>query len=68
MKVDTPVDYALPFMATERALREVHAAMLKKDYAAATQACTEALVEIKLVLNSIMHEEEECRKKSTQAG
>jgi hypothetical protein len=67
MKVDVPCDYALPFMATQKALREIQEAMLEKDYLNATIACTHAMVELKLVLNCIKHEEEECNKRSTQA-
>ena len=64
MNVDKVVDFTVPYMATQKALQDVHASMLEKDYETATQACIHALVELKLVLNCIKHEEEQWAMKN----
>lgn len=48
------IDYAYPCMMAERALRELHQAMLAKEYDAAIEAAHKALVETKMTLNSIV--------------
>ncbi len=48
------IDYAYPCMMAEKALKEVHLAMLAQDHGAAIEAAHKALVEVKMTLNSIV--------------
>lgn len=52
-KVTAIVDYAYPCMMAEKALKEVHNAMLRTDFEAAIEAAIQALVETKLMVNAI---------------
>ena len=58
------VDYAYPCMMAERALHEVHKSMLKGDYATALEQANVALVETRIMANSIkdMRENAENRR------
>lgn len=47
------IDYAYPCMMAEKALKEVHTAMLAKDYDMAIERALTAGVEVKMMLNSI---------------
>jgi len=58
MKEDIVVDYAAPCMKAERALKDLHEAMLMRDYEQAIHFALQALVETKLTLNAIKHEQE----------
>jgi hypothetical protein len=58
MKEDIVVDYAAPCMKAERALKDLHDAMLERKYDQAIEAALQALVETKLTLNAIKHEQE----------
>jgi len=58
MKDDVVVDYAAPCMKVERALKDLHEAMLMRNYPQAIEAALQALVETKLTLNAIKHEQE----------
>jgi hypothetical protein len=58
MKQDILVDYAAPCLKAERALKDLHEAMLMRDYEQAIEAALQALVETKLTLNAIKHEQE----------
>jgi hypothetical protein len=58
MKQDIVVDYAAPCMKAERALKDLHEAMLERKYDEAIEAALQALVETKLTLNAIKHEQE----------
>ena len=58
MKEDIVVDYAAPCMKAERALKDLHDAMLERKYDRAIEAALQALVETKLTLNAIKHEQE----------
>jgi hypothetical protein len=58
MKEDIVVDYAAPCMKAERALKDLHDAMLERKYEQAIEAALQALVETKLTLNAIKHEQE----------
>ena len=58
MKEDILVDYAAPCMKAERALKDLHDAMLERKYDRAIEAALQALVETKLTLNAIKHEQE----------
>jgi len=51
----TIVDYAYPCMMAEKALRELHNAMLQNDHEAALEHALQAMVEVKLTYNSIQH-------------
>ena len=52
-KVTVIVDYAYPCMMAEKALKQVHTAMLDKDFDTAIEAAIQALVETKLMVNAI---------------
>jgi hypothetical protein len=54
-KTDIVVDYASPCMKAERALKDLHKAMLEQDYARAIEFALHALAETKLTLNAIKH-------------
>ena len=53
------IDYAMPCMKAERALKKLHDAMLARDYNEALKQATFAIVEAKMVYNSILHEKEQ---------
>lgn len=52
-KVTVIVDYAYPCMMAEKALKQVHNAMLNKDFDTAVEAGIQALVETKLMVLAI---------------
>ena len=52
------VDYAHPCMMAEKALKELHEAMLLKKYDAALKHAEEALIEVRLTAAAIRHEKE----------
>lgn len=52
------VDYAHPCMMAEKALKELHNAMLEHDYDAAMKAGLAAMVEVRMTMNAINHEKE----------
>ena len=58
------IDYAYPCMMAERALHEVHKSMLKGDFDTALEQATVALVETRIMANSIrgMRENAENRR------
>ena len=58
MKQDGLIDYAYPCMKAERALKDLHEAMLMHKYDEAIQFALQALAETKLTLNAIKHEQE----------
>jgi hypothetical protein len=58
MKSEALIDYAAPCMKAERALKDLHDAMLERKYDRAIEAALQALVETKLTLNAIKHEQE----------
>ncbi len=58
MKQDGLIDYAMPCMNAERALKDLHNAMLERKYDEAIQFALQALAETKLTLNAIRHEQE----------
>jgi len=47
------VDYAYPCMMAEKALKELHQAMLNNDYDAALEHALTAMAEAKLTYNAI---------------
>lgn len=52
------VDYAYPCMMAEKALKELHNAMLNHDYATAMKAGLTAMVEVRMTMNAINHMKE----------
>ena len=52
------VDYAYPCMMAERALKNLHNAMLERNYEQALEQALVAITETKLTLNAIRHEKE----------
>jgi hypothetical protein len=58
MKSEALIDYAAPCMKAERALKDLHDAMLERKYDRAIEAALQVLVETKLTLNAIKHEQE----------
>lgn len=48
------IDYAYPCMMAEKAMKDLHNAMLAKDYDRAIFEAHTALVEMKMTLNSIV--------------
>lgn len=53
------IDYAHPCMMAEKALKELHEAMLMKKYDAALEHATEAIVQVRLTVAAIRHEKEQ---------
>lgn len=53
------IDYAHPCMMAEKALKELHDAMLNQDYAKAMKAGTDAMVEVRMTMNAINHMKEQ---------
>lgn len=51
----TLVDYAAPCMAAEKALKDLHNAILERDYEKAYNKGLDALVEVRMTLNAIRH-------------
>ena len=52
------IDYAMPCMKAEKALKRLHDAMLRKDYDAALEAGRDAIVEVKMTYNAVLHTKE----------
>ena len=58
MAIAEVVDYAYPCMMAEKALKELHQAMLDNDYDAALEHALAAMAETKLAYNAIRHTKE----------
>lgn len=56
------IDYAHPCMMAEKALKDLHEAMLMKQYDEALEHALNAIVEIKLTYNAIRHEQEQIKQ------
>lgn len=52
------IDYAHPCMMAEKALKDLHNAMLENDPEAAAEAGLRALAEVKLTINAINYMKE----------
>lgn len=52
------IDYAYPTMMAEKALKDLHNAMLDKDYANAIEHGKKALAEVYLAIRAVEHEQE----------
>lgn len=55
VKTEVVIDYALPTLKAERALKDMHNAMLDNKYAEAMVFCMNALVEVRMASNAIRH-------------
>ena len=53
------IDYAMPCMKAERALKKMHDAMLERNYDEALTQATNAIVEARLARTAILHEKEQ---------
>lgn len=53
------IDYAYPCMMAEKALRDAHNSILKRDYDAALDAAMQAVVECRMVVQSIREMKEQ---------
>lgn len=53
------IDYAHPTMMAERALHELHLAMLRRDYDTALEQALEAATQCRIISVSIRHMAEE---------
>lgn len=47
------IDYAYPCMMAEKALRDAHNSILKRDYDAALESAMQAVVECRIMVQSI---------------
>jgi hypothetical protein len=56
MKINQVIDYALPCMLAENALKEVHQNMLDKNYDDALNKCFTAMTNIAKIMEAIKHE------------
>lgn len=61
------IDYAYPTMMAERALRELHGAMLKREFGEAKEAALRCMAECKMAYHSIAVMEEEYVKASARS-
>lgn len=59
MEVVELIDYAHPAMMAEKAMRDLHEAMLLRKYDEALEFARIAQVEIKMTYNAILHEKEQ---------
>lgn len=59
MEVVELIDYAHPAMKAEKAMKDLHEAMLLKKYDDAIEFARKAQVEIKMTYNAILHEKEQ---------
>ncbi len=61
------IDYAYPTMMAERALKELHEAMLDRRFEDARQAALRCMVECRIAYHSVRVMEEEYVKASTRS-
>jgi len=50
---DELIDYASPCMAAEKALKDLHKAMLDRDFEKALSRGMDALVEVRMTINAV---------------
>lgn len=62
VKGELMIDYAYPCMMAEKALKDLHNAMLEGKHEEATEAGMRALAEVKLTLTAIKDAQEKARK------
>jgi len=53
------IDYAYPMMIAERKLKDAHLALLDNNYDVGSERLVEAMVEIKMAINSVKHMKEQ---------
>jgi len=53
MAIASPVDYSYPMLMAQKALKDAHEAVLKKDFDVAIDQAFSAMVETKLMINAI---------------
>lgn len=58
MKNDQAIDYAYPYMQAQKALGQLHDAMLTKDYDYAIQSGIDAIADIRVAIAAMRHEKE----------
>lgn len=58
MEIAKVIDYASPTMAAEKALKNMHYAMLERKYDEALEHALEAMTQTRLAYNAIRHEKE----------
>lgn len=63
MAIVEVVDYSMPYMKAREALQDAHEAMLEKRYEDALRHATTAIIESRLVYNSVLHEKEQHDKR-----
>lgn len=56
------IDYAHPCLMAEKALKELHEAMLLKKYDVAIEQGIEAVTQVRLTLAAIRYEQEQTRQ------
>ena len=61
-KGELMIDYAYPCMMAEKALKDLHNAMLEGKHEEATEAGMRALAEVKLTLTAIKDAQEKVKK------
>ena len=53
------IDFSYPYMQAKKALHDMHAAMVERQYDEALKHALDAMAEMKLTYNAILHEKEE---------
>lgn len=62
------IDYARPCMLAERALKDLHEAMLMRNYEEALEKAGDCIAHVEGVLFAITHMKEESHARKTQVG
>jgi hypothetical protein len=65
--MDDIIDYARPTLLAEKALKDMHNAVIEKRYADAKENALEALTQLRLAYQAICEEQKNVRKASTGA-
>lgn len=55
------IDFSYPYMQSKKAAGDMHNAMIDKDYDRALESALQAISELKLAYNAILHEKEQRR-------
>jgi hypothetical protein len=55
------IDFSYPYMQAKKAIGDMHDAMIERDYEKALEGAIQAMTEMKLAYNAIMHEKEQQR-------
>lgn len=62
------IDYARPCMLAEKALKDVHAAMLRNDHEDAQEKAADCIGHVEAVLFAITHMKEQAHARQAQVG